>query len=170
MFGPADYHTVRFKPSYVDSPHTPRYYFGHGLSYTSFEYADLETNKDAYETDDTLEINCKISNTGKVRGEEVVQLYITDDVASIVQPVQSLQGFLRIALEPDETRRITFKLPFSQLAIFDKDRRWKTEAGNFTVKVGASSNDIRLSKQITLKADVYTNPQTRGFFAQTIVE
>ncbi|MGX9901353.1 glycoside hydrolase family 3 N-terminal domain-containing protein [Arthrobacter sp. SA17] len=152
-------------PGYVDAPHTPRYFFGHGLSYTTFDYADLAMSKQHGEAGDTIEISLKVTNTGDRSGIEVVQLYISDRFASVSRPVLELAGFRRINLEPGQTAQVDFHLDISQMAFLDADMRWRVEAGDVDVMVGASSHDLRLTGTLTVISDALVDGRTRGFYA-----
>lgn len=136
---------------YSDGPTTPLYPFGHGLSYTRFTYADLAVAA-AHDTTAPIAIACTIANDGERDGEEVVQLYVRDVVASVTRPVRQLVGFTRVALAAGESRRITFHLDQSQLAFLDAAMRFVVEPGEFQVMIGASSADIRLQAGFHLTA------------------
>lgn len=137
---------------YVDSPTTPLFAFGHGLSYTTFTYTNLCVH--ATNTTEPIEISLAISNTGLSTGDEVVQLYACDRVASVARPDRLLVGFARIALTPGQTQRITFTVHPSRLAFYDPQMRFVTEPGAFTFSVGASSIDIRAEETVTLDGPV----------------
>lgn len=129
----------RYTSKYLDSPNTPLYPFGHGLSYTTFEYGDLALSADTISTDGTITVSATVTNTGNLAGAEVVQLYIRDPVASVVQPVKKLRGFTKILLEPGERRTVRFTLGPRELGFYDRDMEWVVEPGAFTVWVGWSS-------------------------------
>jgi beta-glucosidase len=133
---------------YVDAPPTPLFAFGHGLSYTSFAYRNL--NIHATTISEPIVISLEIENTGKRAGEEVVQLYGRDEVASVARPDHLLLGFARVALVPGECRQVTFTVHPSRLAFYDPGMRFVTEPGAFTFSAGSSSVDIRAQKTITL--------------------
>jgi beta-glucosidase len=133
-----------FRGHYVDSPSTPLYAFGHGLSYTSFAYRDLLISPLAIEPDGAVEISLQLQNTGARAGDEVVQLYVNDEIGSVSRPVAQLVGFARVPLSPGQTRRVVFRLDASQLAFHDRELRLIVEPGRFKIMVGASSADIRL--------------------------
>lgn len=116
------------------------YPFGHGLSYTSFDYKDLDIKVKVQE----VTVRCTVTNTGDRTGDEVVQLYLTDDVSSVTTYTKVLRGFERITLAPGESRSLEFTLGPQELGLWDKDMRFTVEPGSFTVGVGASSQDIRL--------------------------
>jgi beta-glucosidase len=122
----------------------PVFPFGHGLSYTRFEYSRLEIEPAEPPVDGTLSISCDVRNTGERAGDEVVQLYVRDAVASVARPVRELKGFRRISLEPGEACRVGFALHADLLAFTGRDGRRIVEPGRVDVMVGASSADIRL--------------------------
>lgn len=134
---------------YVDSPPSPLFPFGHGLSYTTFSYKNLHIH--AIDISSPLEISIDIENSGERSGDEVVQLYGRDDVASVARPDRLLLGFARVSLAPSECRRITFKVHPSRLAFYDPQLRFVTEPGSFTFSIGASSADIRAEQTVTLE-------------------
>ncbi|MBN1482981.1 glycoside hydrolase family 3 protein [candidate division KSB1 bacterium] len=115
----------------------PLYQFGHGLSYTTFEYTNLQV-PESIKGDETIDVSVDVTNTGKMPGEEVVQLYVTDVEASVPVPVRSLQGFRRISLAPGEKKTVTFSLTPYQLSLLDKDDRRLVEPGLFRISVGGS--------------------------------
>ncbi len=137
------------KPSafsdYIDESAKPLYPFGHGLSYTTFEYSDLKISPEKVNSLEKVEISFTIKNTGNRDGEEVVQLYIHDQVASLERPVKELKGFKKIYLKPGESKRVTFTLYPEQLAFYDEFMRFIVEKGVFEVMIGSSSEDIRLT-------------------------
>ncbi|WP_305786436.1 beta-glucosidase family protein [Symbioplanes lichenis] len=129
------------------------YPFGHGLSYTSFAYSDLSASGEG--------VTLTVTNTGSVAGAEVVQVYVTDPVASVYRPEQELRGFARVFLEPGESATVTVALDRRAFAYWHPAlRRWTVEGGEFGIRVGASSRDIRLSATITLEGDDVTPPLT----------
>ena len=142
----------QFWGDYTDGPSSPLFSFGHGLSYTAFEYEDLQVRSGS--TRDVTEIEVTVTNTGERRGEEVVQLYVTDEVASVARPRRRLIGFGRVELEPGELSSVTYRVHPSRLAFYDPHMRFVCEPGAFTFAVGASWRDIRLSSTIELPGDV----------------
>jgi len=129
---------------YSDGPTAPLWPFGHGLSYTTFAYEELSIAPVDGAADAPIAIACTVTNSGARAGDEVVQLYIRDLVASVTRPVRQLVGFARVELAPGQARRVTFRLDPSQLAFFDAAMRFVVEPGEFQVMVGASSADLRL--------------------------
>jgi beta-glucosidase len=153
---------------YVSEKVTPLYPFGHGLSYTSFEYSDFSVKQKEVNSGESVDISLTIENVGNVAGEEIVQLYIHDEIASIPRPIKELKGYQRMMMEPGETKKITFHLPVDQLAFYDLDLDLIIEAGTIKVMLGSSSEDIRLSgefvivgdKKIPVKERVFVCPVT----------
>lgn len=134
---------------YVESKGTPLYAFGYGLSYTRFTYSGLELQKGT-EMETLQTVACTVTNTGNRDGEEVVQLYIGDKVASVSQPPLLLKAFQRIFLKKGESRQVIFHLKKDDLAIYDSEMNYVVEPGEFKVMVGAASNDIRLEGEFVL--------------------
>jgi beta-glucosidase len=129
----------------------PLFPFGHGLSYTSFEYSDLTLSTPKLRAGDRVEVGVKIKNTGSRAGAEVVQLYLRDLESSLPRPEKELKGFGRVALQPGETGSVSFTLDTSALSFFDPRKGdWVAEPGAFEVLVGASSRDIRLTGRFSL--------------------
>ena len=126
------------------------YPFGYGLSYTTYDYANLEVKAPAQGTKGEVKVAVDVTNTGKRAGEEVVQLYIRDLYSSVVTYDSQLRGFEKVHLEPGETKRIHFVLKPEALQILDRNMEWSVEPGDFEVMIGASSQDIRLKQKFTL--------------------
>ncbi len=145
---------ARHSGSSVDP--TPLFAFGHGLSYTAFEYADLALSADEVRTDGAVEVSCTVRNTGPVAGTEVVQLYLGDPVASVVRPERWLAGFARVSLAPGETAQITFRVHADRTSFTSKDLTRIIEPGNITVYVGGSSDDLPLTGSFTLTGPIRT--------------
>ena len=152
--------------NYVENiPHTPRYYFGHGLSYTEFTYSGLQISKEEIMSDETVTIELDVENSGKCAGDEVVQLYLSDVYASMTRPVKELAGFVRIHLKPGEKKHVAFKVNPSQMAFLDEEMRWKIEKGRIEVGVGSSSKDIRLQGAYQVMSDQWIDGRERSFSA-----
>lgn len=154
--------------TYIDEETTPLFAFGHGLSYTSFNYSDLAITPPVTEAQGTVHIAVTVTNIGDRDGDEVVQLYIGDPVATVTRPVQALKGFTRLTLPAGESRRVTFALDVRHTAFYDAAMRYIVEPGEFTVGVGASSADIRLQGTFTVEGDVTEVEQV--FSTPVIVE
>jgi beta-glucosidase len=135
-----------FFDDYTDCPPTPLFAFGHSLSYTSFAYTNLEVR--ASTTTAPIEASVEVRNVGQRAGDEVVQLYGRDNVASVARPDQLLLGFARVPLESGQTRRVTFTVHPSRLAFYDPQMRFVVEPGSFTFSIGASAADIRAEQLV----------------------
>ena len=120
--------------------HTPLHPFGYGLSYTSFAYSNLKADKVSMGVGDKVTVSVDVKNTGSRKGTEVVQLYITDDYASMTRPVKELKGFRRVSLEPGESQTVAFDIDKELLSFYDFDNKWVVEPGTFTVGIGGSSD------------------------------
>jgi beta-glucosidase len=141
---------TKFKSNYLDVSNTPQFPFGYGLSYTTFEYPGLELNKETLTGNGEMEVSVKVSNTGNFDGEEVVQLYVRDVVASVTRPLRELKGFKKIFIKKGETETVTFSLSASDLAFYHNDLEFYAEPGKFMVFVGGNS-DAELSGEFELK-------------------
>ncbi|TNE48818.1 MAG: beta-glucosidase BglX [Bacteroidetes bacterium] len=126
---------------YLDLENSPAFPFGFGLSYTTFAYSGLQLSKPAVDMDETLEVSVRVTNTGKLAGQEVVQLYVRDLAADISRPVRELKGFEKITLAPGASRTVVFKLTQADLAYRNPEGRFKADPGMFQVFVGGSSAD-----------------------------
>ncbi len=144
-----------FKPGSDESSTTAvygaLYPFGHGLSYTRFAYSDLRITPDRIGPQGTVTVRCKVKNVGARQGDEVVQLYLRDEVSSVTTYVKVLRGFDRISLAPGEEQEVTFTLTPQHLGLWDKQMQFCVEPGRFRVMVGASSTDIRLEGAFEVK-------------------
>lgn len=152
--------------NYVDLPHTPRYCFGHGLSYTRFSYTDMEISKSELGAEEQLYISCTVENIGNCEGDEVVQLYLRDRFSSMTRPVKELAGFKRIHLKPEEKMQVIFTVKADQMAFLDRQMRWKVEKGDIDVEIGSSSEDIRLTGEYRITEDQWINGPERSFYAE----
>jgi beta-glucosidase len=129
----------------------PLYPFGHGLSYTRFEYKNLKVSSASVTSKGKEEISFDLKNVGQVAGAEVAQLYTHQNHSGVVQPIKTLRAFQRVMLQPGETRRVTFSLPASQLAYYDiKTKAFQVEPGTFQLLIGSSSEDIRVRTQFAI--------------------
>ena len=127
------------------------YPFGYGLSYTSFEYSDLKIDNPVIGVQGSVTLSCNVKNTGERAGDEVVQLYIRDDVSSVTRYVKELRGFERIHLEKGESKTVRFSLSPQELGMWNRDNHFVVEPGTFTIMIGASSEDIRLTGKVEVK-------------------
>jgi len=131
---------AKFKSNYLDVPNTPLFSFGYGLSYTSFEHKNLSLSKSTMTDNDEITVSVEVSNTGDFDGEEVVQLYVRDLVASVTPPLRLLKGFEKVFIKKGETKKVEFKLGTDDLAFYHPDLSFYAEPGEFTVFVGGDSN------------------------------
>lgn len=143
-----------FKPGSDESSSTSvygaLYPFGHGLSYTTFTYSDLHISPSYQGVQGDIHVSCKIKNTGKIKGDEVVQLYLRDEISSVNTYTKVLRGFERISLEAGEEQTVHFRLRPQDLGLWDKNMNFRVEPGSFKVMLGASSTDIRLHGQFEI--------------------
>ncbi len=135
-----DFNRVRFTSSYLDSPNSPLYPFGYGLSYTEFEYSDLKLSADTLTRGGKIIASAKIKNVGKYKGKEAVQLYIHDLFGSVVRPVKELKGFEKIELDVGEEKTVEFEITEETLKFWTKDMKFEAENGKFEVFIGKSSS------------------------------
>lgn len=139
-----------YNSSYNDISIYPRFEFGYGLSYTTFEYSNLKMNKKKMNLNDQIEVSIAITNTGKYDGEEIVQLYLRDVVGSIARPVKELKDFKKIKIEAGQSQTIKFIIDREKLSFFNQQLKWVAEPGEFDLMIGASSRDIRLKDTFEL--------------------
>ncbi len=154
---------------YVDSTVEPLYYFGQGLSYTTFEYSDLEIQHAEIPSDGAVTVSCKVKNTGKMAGEEVVQIYVSDLVASRLRPYQEFAGAARISLAAGEEKKVSFTMRADQFAFVGTDDKWIIEAGEMKAAIGGSSNALCLEGIFRITDTAYIRPAKRGFYASVKV-
>jgi beta-glucosidase len=145
-----DEREIVYKSAYIDSPNTPRFAFGHGLSYTTFAYRDLHLSQTRMALGASITLSFTLANTGAATGTEVVQLYLRDPIASTVRPLKELKGFQRITLRPGQQQKVSFTIGPDGLAFFNRRLEWGAEPGQFLLMVGAASDDIRLQQTIEL--------------------
>jgi len=141
----------KWSSKYLDAPFTPLFPFGHGLSYTRFEFNDLRIEAKGEGRSTDARITLKVMNVGDREGDEVVQLYLHDAVASVTRPVKELKGFKRITLKPGEEKMVDFTLSSEQLSLLDRDLKQVVEPGIFEVMIGKSSEDVQLSGSFEVK-------------------
>ena len=188
LYGPICYNSLETSTS--DTSHSSlllppsskiQWPFGYGLTYTTFEYANLQVNSEAQTSDDFVELTFQVKNTGKVAATEIAQIYLspTDSThssfliphSSNIRPIQ-LQGFVRVALEPGQTKTVTTRVYVEQLGFYSHNgsvRQWNIEPGTYTFKVGASSADIRLQQQLILRGSAVTKPLRDHYFSESLV-
>ena len=133
----------KFKSYFMDISNDPLYPFGYGLSYTSFDYSDLSLSKTSLKGNETLTAAVTVTNTGKYAGEETVQLYITDPVASVTRAVKDLKGFKKIWLQPGEKKEVSFTITTEQLKFYNSELKYNWEPGEFIIHAGTSSASVK---------------------------
>jgi len=136
---------------YLDMTGKPMFPFGFGLSYTTFEYSDLKFSKDSFSSNENTMVSFKLKNSGKVDGDEVVQLYIRDELSSVARPMIELKGFKRVHLKAGESKNIAFEISPEMLSMLNEHMQRVVEPGSFRIMIGASSNDIRLRGILTVE-------------------
>ncbi|NCP88709.1 MAG: beta-glucosidase, partial [Flavobacteriales bacterium] len=130
----------KFKSNYLDVPNEPLYPFGFGLSYTTFNYSNLNLSANQMGFEDPIQVSVDVSNTGNYDGKEVVQLYIRDLVGSVTRPVKELKGFQKVDIKKGETKTVNFTLTVEDLKFYNSDLDFVAESGDFEVFVGTNSN------------------------------
>ncbi len=154
---PADPDVTKDTARYMDIEITPLYAFGHGLTYSSFDYSALTQSSPAMGKDGSLSISFTLTNTGAVASDEVAQLYIRDPLAKIARPVQELRGYERVSLAPGASKNVTFTLTPDQFAFIGPKDSWEVEAGKINYMIGASSADIKLEGSFELTESFATS-------------
>jgi len=142
--------------------------FGYGLSYTTFEYANLEATPEVTTNDESFNLTFDVKNTGKVAADEVAQIYLSPaDKSQHIRPIQ-LQGFARVSLKPGESKKISVKMYTEQLGYYTHDgqRQWNIQPGKYIIKVGASSQDIKLQQEINVSGDMVKKPLRKYYFSE----
>lgn len=141
---------TNYVSAYIDLKNSPKFPFGYGLSYTTFNYSDLQLSKKVMKKNETITVSFTLTNTGKFDGEEVVQLYLKDQVGSVVRPVKELRDFQKVFLKAGASQKITFTIDKEKLAFYNAKLEWAPEPGGFEVQLGSSSADIRLKDSFEL--------------------
>jgi len=133
---------VKYVSRYLDVPNSPLFPFGFGLSYTTFSYSDVRLSQSALKEDEALVATVDVSNTGQRAGEETVQLYITDPVASVTRSVEDLRGFQKITLQPGQHRAVSFRITPQDLKFYNSDLVYDWEPGDFIIRIGPDSSQL----------------------------
>ncbi len=146
--------------------------FGYGLSYSTFEYKNLQVDGEVSTADQWVNVSFEVKNTGSMAADEVAQVYLSPTSADQQLRPQQLQGFARVSLQPGQTRRVKMRLCTEQFGFYTHqgERQWNVRPGTYTVKVGASSADIKLQKNVTLKGETVSKPLRETYFSQSTVE
>jgi beta-glucosidase len=148
---PAETETsTNYVSAYIDLKNSPKFPFGYGLSYTTFEYSDLKLSQKTIKNNESITVSVNIKNTGSVKGEEVVQLYLRDKVGSVVRPIMELKDFQKISLNRGESKTIQFTLDNQKLSFYNNALEFVSEPGDFDLMIGSSSADIRLRDSFEL--------------------
>ncbi len=142
---------VRWTNKYLDIPITPLFPFGYGLSYSEFSYSNLKLSSTTINSKQSVNLSVDITNTSNVDGEEVVQLYVGDDVSSVSRPAKELKGFKKITLKQGEKQTVNFTLAPTDFSFYNKDMHWVLEPGTFTIMIGPSSADIKFSEKLNIQ-------------------
>jgi beta-glucosidase len=136
----------KFTSKYLDIPNEPVYPFGFGLSYTSFDYSDIRLSKNQLKGDETLTASVTLTNSGKLKGEEVVQLYIQDPEATVSRPVKELKNFKKVLLQPGEKKEVSMEITTKDLMFYNSDLKYDWEPGDFIIFIGTNSRDVKSAK------------------------
>ncbi len=168
---PMNDYNIKHNRTYMYFKGTPLYPFGHGLSYTSFEYSNLKITSQDLNLGDSIQISADIKNSGKVAGDEVAQLYVHTSSAQDLRPIKELKGFQSVHLLPGETQTVNFNLKNSDLLHYDvESRTFIVDGGKADIEVGSSSKDIRLNSQVNLQAGTVGTTYRQDPFAKTEAE
>ena len=141
---------MEFGSNYVLNSPLPMYEFGYGLSYSEFTYSNLEVSSTNVTKEDTITVSIDVSNDGKMDGKEVVQVYVSDVLASVDVPIKKLQGFKKVLVKAGETETVRIDLNVEKWGLWDRKLRYVVEPGDFTVFVGSSSEDLRANATVTV--------------------
>jgi len=138
----------KFSTKYLDLPNDPLFPFGFGLSYTSFDYSAVELSNNKPSGDIKITASVTVTNSGKMAGEEVVQLYIADPVASVSRPLKELKGFKKIMLQPGESKNVTFDIGVEELKFYNSKLEYNWEPGEFIIYIGTNSSKVGSAKLV----------------------
>ena len=155
---------------YVFTENKPLYPFGFGLSYTIYKYSDLQITPKQVKPDREVKVSFKVRNAGNIKGEEIVQLYFRDEFASITRPERELKGFEKVSLEPGEVKRVNFHISMDLVALYNRDMELLVEPGEFSVLIGSSSTDIRLTGKFEVIGPERKIKSNRTFFSKSSID
>ncbi len=158
------------KRGYAFSETSPLFPFGFGLSYTQFSYQDLRISNAKIKANESFELSLTVTNSGKRAGDEIVQLYINDPVASVTQPVKVLKGFERVSLAPGQSRRVTFTLSANQFGFYDRAMEFVLEPGKINLMLGSSSADIRLQTSVEVEGKTTNIAKQKVYLTQVRID
>lgn len=159
-----------WRGNYVETSTKPLYPFGYGLSYTTFEYGNLQISAPEVSIGGSVEISIDVRNTGNVKGDEIVQLYINDEAASVTRPVKELKGFARVSLEAGETKTVIFTISPKQLGFYDMSMSFVVEPGNMNIIIGSSAEDIKAIGKFKIVGDKKEISKDKVFFSSVEVK
>jgi len=159
-------HKISAKRGYLFDDISPLYAFGHGLSYSSFDYSALQIDDSQAKANGEVKLSMNLRNSGKFDATEVVQLYIQDPAASVTRPVKQLKGFVRVPLKAGEQAKVEFTLPVNLLAFFDQQMNWVVEPGEIKLMLGSSSADIRLNGSVNIKGETTEVSANKAYLSQ----
>lgn len=148
----------KFRSNYLDVSNDALYPFGYGLSYTNFEYKDMKVSNKMLHSNQVLKATVKVTNTGKMKGKETVQLYIRDVVGSVTRPVKELKGFEKIELMPGESREVTFTITPEDLKFYNYDLLYDWEEGDFDIMIGSNSSNVKVERVSWKKSEKIDKP------------
>ncbi|MBO4475294.1 MAG: glycoside hydrolase family 3 C-terminal domain-containing protein, partial [Bacteroidales bacterium] len=134
---------AKYESRYLDVPNEPLYAFGHGLSYTGFEYSAISLSSDSFSGTGSIKATITVLNNGDREGTETVQMYIRDLVGSVTRPVKQLKGFERVTLAPGESKEVSFMIDSGTISFYRQDMTWGPEAGDFKLFIGGSSDSVK---------------------------
>lgn len=150
-----DYDIIKNKLTYMYFDGKPLYPFGHGLTYSDFTYMNMLVDQSSYQPHETINIEVEIENTGEMVSDEVVQLYVSGHKSRVKTPIKRLKGLSRINLQPGQSRKVSFQVPVSELAIWDVSRdRFCVESGEYRLLIGSSSEDIRMESNLQIEGEI----------------
>lgn len=158
-----------WKVTYVDLSNKPLYPFGFGLSYTTFELSDLQVDKSSVSIGDAVNVTVKVTNRGERDGDEVVQLYVRDKVASVTRPLKELKGFARVSVPAGETKSVTFKLFVNQLGFYNPAMEYVVEPGAMELMIGTSSEDIHLTETFQIVGETTDISSEKVYFSEVAI-
>lgn len=158
-----------WKGPYVSFSNEPLYPFGYGLSYTRFELRNLRLDRKQAKAGERIAIQVDVANVGPRDGDEVVQLYVHDEIASVARPIKELKGFRRVCIAANEVKTVTFELAVNQLAFYNREMKFVVEPGTVRIMVGTSSEDLPLAASVEITGDV-TEIDEKVFFSSSVVE
>jgi beta-glucosidase len=155
--------------TYVDLSNKPLWPFGFGLSYTQFGLSNLQVDKQEVAAGDAVQISLTVTNIGERDGDEVVQLYVRDKVASVTRPLKELKGFKRVSVAAGGTQTVTFTLFVNQLGFYNPEMDYVVEPGTIELMIGTTSEDIHLRTEIEIVGDVTDISEEKVFFSEVNV-